>query len=113
MTEFIKKEPGRDGRDPGRGARDTRSAGPGAVQNANSRNTRGYGGRSRYPSKASPTPSHSSHRVVRHTAKFSRMGSGKRREAVIEHKIPELKDNIRIIHLGGVEEVGKNMSLIE
>ncbi|MEK7143498.1 MAG: ribonuclease J [Patescibacteria group bacterium] len=113
MTEFIKKEPGRDGRDPGRGARDTRSAGPGAVQNANSRNTRGYGGRSRYPSKASPTPSHSSHRVVRHTAKFSRMGSGKRREAVIEHKIPELKDNIRIIHLGGVEEVGKNMSLLE
>lgn len=74
--------------------------------------TRGYGGRSRYQSKAS-APTHSSHRVVRHTAKFSRMGSGKKREVVIEHKIPELADNIRIINLGGVEEIGKNMSLIE
>lgn len=88
-----------------------------------SRITRGYGlparvhppagGRSRYPSRALPAPIHSSHRVVRHTAKFSRMGSGKRRETVIEHKIPDIGENIRIIPLGGVEEVGRNMIVVE
>ncbi len=67
----------------------------------------GRGGRSDGPS--------SSHRVVRRTAKFgAKMGHSRPRQESGEGiKIPDIGESIRIIHLGGVEEVGRNMSMIE
>ncbi|MBX4215722.1 ribonuclease J, partial [Candidatus Parcubacteria bacterium] len=61
-----------------------------------------------------PGGASSSHRIVRRTAKFGGKPQGSRPHAPERiHKIPDVGENIRIIHLGGVEEVGRNMSLIE
>ncbi|MDP3958465.1 MAG: ribonuclease J, partial [bacterium] len=56
----------------------------------------------------------SSHRIVRRTAKFGDKPMHRPREIVHEHKIPDLGgDNIRIVTLGGVEEIGKNVTAFE
>jgi len=72
------------------------------------------GGHGRPGGQGGGAPS-SSHRVVRRTAKFGNKPHSPRPQAAEgNHKIPPLADgNIRIVHLGGVEEVGRNMSLIE
>ncbi|MEK7662500.1 MAG: ribonuclease J [Patescibacteria group bacterium] len=55
------------------------------------------------------------HRIVHRTAKFGSKGprSSRPRQENNNAPIPELGENIRIVPLGGVEEVGKNMTAFE
>ena len=56
----------------------------------------------------------SSHRMVRRTTKFGARGPSRPHTPFVpEVKIPDIGENIRIIPLGGVEEVGKNMTAFE
>ena len=75
----------------------------------------GYRGRTTGGHQRSGDGRSSSQRIVRRTAKFGNKSGGHRprTEQTPEVKIPDIGENIRIIHLGGVEEVGRNMSMIE
>ena len=54
------------------------------------------------------------HRIVNRTAKFGAKGPMRqRREFTQDVEIPDIGENIRIVPLGGVEEIGKNMTAFE
>ena len=54
------------------------------------------------------------HRIVNRTAKFGAKGPMRqRREFTQDVEIPDIGQNIRIVPLGGVEEIGKNMTAFE
>ncbi len=74
----------------------------------------GYGRQIPHGGPAQIGARHSSHSIVRRTTKFSGRGPSRPRAPYMpEVKIPDIGENIRIIPLGGVEEVGKNMTAFE
>jgi len=105
MTENTKNNTGR----PRQHAENTNSQkkriSPGNSNTSGARKKTGMGDNRK---KRSRRPGVSRHRPIEKRLVKHRVSSRKD-----DAKIPPIGDSIRIIHLGGVEEVGRNMSLIE